>query len=124
MIVEETLGHEPPRVTVHGEDVWLRRCIGERAVQDGSGREVRQWACEMVHFSAEDATAADVERDFDALWEEHALDDMTDSERIAALTSSDSDAVDALAELGDMLAEQADALAELGDMVASMQGGE
>lgn len=124
MIVEETLGHEPPRVTVHGGDVWLRRNIVERAAQDGNGLEVRQWVCEMVHFSAEDATAADVERDFDALWEEHALDDMTDAERIAALTSSDSDAVDALAELGDMLAEQADALAELGDMVASMQGGE
>lgn len=123
MIVEETLGHEPSRVTVHGEDVWLRRCIGERAVQDGSGREVRQWACEMVHFT-DDISAADAESDFDALWERHALDGLTDSERVAALTSSDSDAVDALAELGDMIAEQADALAELGDMVASMQGGE
>lgn len=124
MIVEETLGHEPPRVAVHGGDVWLRRNIAELAVQDGTGREVRQWACEMVHFSAENATAADVERDFGALWEEHALDGMTDAERIAALTSSDSDAVDALAELGDMLAEQADAIAELGDMVAALQGGE
>ena len=86
-------------------DVWLRRNI-ERDVAD-NGPDV------------EEVTAA-----FEELWAAHDGDGMTDSERIAALTSSDSDAVDALAELGDMLAEQADALAELGDMVASMQGDE
>lgn len=108
-------------------DVWLRRNI-ERDVADNgpdAGKAVEFYRADEVHFvQAGVPTVEEVTTAFDELWASHDGDDMTDSERIAALTSSDSDAVDALAELGDMLAEQADALAELGDMVAALQGGE
>ena len=108
-------------------DVWLRRNIERDVADNGPDVEkaVEFYRADEVHFvqagapTVEEMTAA-----FDELWAAHDDDDMTDSERIAALASSDSDAVDALAELGDMLAEQADAIAELGDMVASLQGGE
>lgn len=108
-------------------DVWLRRNIERDVADNGPDVEkaVEFYRADEVHFVRPGApTVEEVTAAFDELWAAHDGDGMTDSERIAALTSSDSDAVDALAELGDMLAEQADALAELGDMVASMQGGE
>lgn len=110
-----------------GADVWLRKNI-ERDVADNgpdAARAIEFYRADEVHFVQAGAPAVDeVTAAFDELWAAHDGDGMTDAERIAALASSDSDNVDALAELGDMLAEQADALAELGDMVASMQGSE
>lgn len=108
-------------------DVWLRRNIERDVADNGPDVEKAVEFCraDEVHFvQASVPTVEEVTAAFDELWAAHDGDDMTDPERIAVLTSSDSDNVDALAELGDMLAEQADALAELGDMVASMQGSE
>lgn len=128
--VESISAEEPARVEVaqHGPvaHVWLRRGIEKDTADNGpEGTPYEFWRCEELCFAvAGTTTAEEVEASFDELWAAHEHDGMTDAERIAALTASDSDNADALAELGDMLAEQADALAELGDMVAGMQGGE
>lgn len=131
MAAVESIGSEEPRrvaVAQHGPvaHVWLRRGIERDTADRGpDGTPETFWRCEELCFAvAGSPTEAELEASFDALWAAHEHDGMTDAERIAALASSDSDAVDALAELGDMLAEQADALAELGDMVATLQGGE
>lgn len=129
-VVQSISSEEPRRVAVaqHGPvaHVWLRRGIEQDTEDRGQdGTPETFWRCEELCFvTADSPTEAELEASFDALWAAHEHDGMTDAERIAALTSNDSDNADALAELGDMLSEQADALAELGDMVASMQGGE
>ncbi len=68
---------------------------------------------------------------FDELWAKAERDAMTERERIEAAESASDDNLDAVAELGDMVAsqdsrieEQEEAIAELGDLIASMQGGE
>lgn len=106
--------------------VWLRRNIAKDAADNGpDGKAYEFYTADELHFMADGAPSVDelTER-FDELWAEHEDDGMTTSDRLAALSVSESDSADALAELGDMVAEQADALAELGDIVSTLQGGE
>ena len=130
-IVETFSGTELAPVVVAQDGpvahVWMRRNI-EKDTKDPEGcpgEPYEFWHAEELGFTvAGSPTVAEIEADFDAVWEAQLQAAKTPAERIAALEGSDSDNADALAEIGDMVAEQADAIAELGDMVASIQGGE
>ena len=130
-IVETVSGTEPARVVVAQDGpvahVWMRRNIAKdtKDPEGDQGEPYKFWRAEELSFTVTGSpTAAEIEADFDAVWDAQLQAAKTPAERIAALEGSDSDNADALAEIGDMVAEQGDAIAELGDIVASMQGGE
>lgn len=86
-----------------------------------------EWKAEEVYL-VDSITAAEAEARFDELWSLAERDAMTERERIKAAESASDDNLDAVAELGDMVAdqdarieEQEAALAELGDIIATIQ---
>lgn len=89
-----------------------------------------EWKAEEVYL-VEAITAKEAEERFDVLWAKAERDAMTEAERIEAAESASDDNLNAVAELGDLVAdqdsrieEQEAAIAELGDLIASMGGGE
>lgn len=113
-------------------DIRLRRNIQKvtREQIDPAGDPIVEWAAEEQYICAQIAEA-DVADVFDQLWETAVRDSKTLDERLEDAEESADDSGDAVAELGDMVAEhqttledQDAAIAELGDLVASMKGGE
>lgn len=94
------------------------------------GEAIVEWKAEEVYL-VEAITAKEAEKRFEELWAKAERDAMTEVERIEAAESASDDNLNAVAELGDLVAdhdsrieEQEAAIAELGDLVASMQEGE
>lgn len=94
------------------------------------GEAIVEWKAEEVYL-VEAITAKEAEKRFEELWAKAERDVMTEVERIEAAESASDDNLNAVAELGDLVAdqdsrieEQEAAIAELGDLVASMQEGE
>ena len=94
------------------------------------GEAVVEWKAEEVYI-VEAITAKEAADRFDELWSQAERDAMTERERIEATESASDDSMNAVAELGDLVAdqdsrieEQEAALAELGDLIATIQGGE
>lgn len=62
-------------------DVWLRRNIAKETVEDeASGEQREQWAADEVHL-VKAITQDEAEASFDSLWDEHADDGKTESEK-------------------------------------------
>lgn len=122
-MVETYYGPKPERVHVEHLDgrthVWLVKDIERDTVDrgpDGYGA-VEAYTGKTLHFAMwGTVSAVEVERRFDALWSEHELDGMGDSERIAALAQ-------ATADNGKQMETVFQALAELGEMIATAGGG-
>ena len=113
-------------------DIRLRRNIEKvsREPISPEGEAIVEWKAEEVYL-VEAITAKEAEKRFEELWAKAERDAMTEVERIEAAESASDDNLNAVAELGDLVAdqdsrieEQDAAIAELGDLVASMQEGE
>lgn len=83
--------------------VWLRKNI-THTVEEFDGSEVDVYEADEVYFVADDITVEYVESNFNALWAKHENDGLTDRELILGRIS---EMQDALAELGDLIAEVA-----------------
>ena len=110
-------------------DIRLRRNIEKvtREPISPEGDAIVEWKAEEVYL-VDSITAAEAEARFDELWSQAERDAMTERERIKAAESASDDNLNAVAELGDIVAdqdtrieEQEAALAELGDIIATIQ---
>lgn len=122
-MVETYYGPKPERVHVEHLDgrthVWLVKDAELDTVDRGPDERdsVEVYTGKTLHFTMWGTVSADeVERGFDALWSEHELDGIGDTERIVAVEQ-------ATADNGKQLETAFQALAELGDMIASTGGG-
>lgn len=121
-MVETYYGPKPERVHVEHLDgrthVWLVKDAERDTVDRGSDERdsVEVYTGKTLHFTMWGTVSADeVERGFDALWSEHELDGIGDTERIVAVEQ-------ATADNGKQLETAFQALAELGDMIATSGG--
>lgn len=122
-MVETYYGPKPERVHVEHLDgrthVWLVKDAERDTVDRGTDERdsVEVYTGKTLHFTMWGTVSADeVERGFDALWSEHELDGIGDTERIVAVEQ-------VTADNGKQLETAFQALAELGDMIASTGGG-
>lgn len=98
--------------------MWLVKDAERDTVDRGPDERdsVEVYTGKTLHFTMWGTVSADeVERDFDALWSEHELDGVGDTERIVAVEQ-------ATADNGKQLEMAFQALAELGDMIATAGG--
>ncbi len=122
-MVESYYGPKPEPVRVEHLDgrthVWLVKDAERDTVDRGPDERdaVEVYTGKTLHFTMwGTVSAADIERDFDALWAEHERDGMGDSERISAVEQ-------ATADNGRQMETVFQAVAELGDMIATVGGG-
>lgn len=121
-MVETYYGPKPERVHVEHLDgrthVWLVKDAERDTVDRGPDERysVEVYTGKTLHFTMWGTVSADeVERGFDALWSEHELDGIGNTERIVAVEQ-------ATADNGKQLETAFQALAELGDMIATAGG--
>lgn len=114
------------------DDVWLSRNITKGQSSDEGGTT---WEADRVHVMT-DMTDAEIEADFDRIWEDAELAERGTRElaldgRAAALSAKEAadDATLALADLGGTVSDNAsgtadlmEAVAELGVQVAALMG--
>lgn len=122
-MVETYYGPKPERVRVEHLDgrthVWLVKDVERDTVDRGPDEHdaVEVYTGKTLYFVLWGTVTADeVERWFDALWSEHELDGMGDTERIGAVEQ-------ATAENSSQLETVFQGMAELGNMIASVGGG-
>lgn len=122
-MVETYYGPKPERVHVEHLDgrthVWLVKDAERDTVNCGPDERdsIEVYTGKTLHFTMWGTVSADeVERGFDALWSEHELDGISDTERIGIVEQ-------ATADNGKQLDMAFQALAELGDMIATVGGG-
>ena len=85
------------------------------------GEAAVEWKAEEVYL-VEMITEAEAADMFDELWAKAERNAMTQEERIEATEAESDDNQDAVAELGDIVADQEAAIVELGDLIAGLGG--
>lgn len=122
-MVETYYGPKPERVRVEHLDgrthVWLVKDVERDTVDRGPDEHdaVEVYTGKTLYFVLWGTVTADeVKRGFDALWSEHELDGMGDTDRIGAVEQ-------ATAENSSQLETVFQGMAELGNMIASVGGG-
>ena len=88
-------------------DVWLRKGIEHTTIIGEQGEEEEVWvASDVIHGIVDGLkTPQELEDQFDELWARFEDESLTDSERIADARDTAYTNSDAIAELGDMVAE-------------------
>ena len=88
-------------------DVWLRKGIEHTTIIGEQGEEEEVWvASDVIHGIVDGLkTPQELEDQFDELWARFEDESLTDAERIADARDTAYTNSDAIAELGDMVAE-------------------
>ena len=102
-------------------DIRLRRNIEKVTHEPLDGEATVEWKAEEVYL-VEMITEAEAADMFDELWAKAERNAMTQEERIEATEAESDDNQDAVAELGDIVADQEAAIVELGDLIAGLGG--
>ena len=102
-------------------DIRLRRNIEKVTREPLDGEAAVEWKAEEVYL-VEMITEAEAADMFDELWAKAERNAMTQEERIEATEAESDDNQDAVAELGDIVADQEAAIVELGDLIAGLGG--
>ena len=95
-----------PRSGGKASDVWLRKNIAETDIELPEGGSQHVWEATVTHGTLPGTpTEAEIEADFDELWQRFEDETLTDAERISDARDTARTNGDAIAELAEMVAE-------------------